>query len=48
MKLKEGKFRLDVRKKFFILRVVEFWNRLPREAVDTTSWEVFKNRLDEF
>jgi len=23
------------------------WNRLPREAVDAPSWEVFKVRLDE-
>ncbi|KFM04772.1 hypothetical protein AS27_09222, partial [Aptenodytes forsteri] len=45
-KLKEGRFRLDIRKKVFTVGVVRHWNRLPREAVDAPSLEVFEARLD--
>ncbi|KFW74507.1 hypothetical protein N305_14128, partial [Manacus vitellinus] len=45
-KLKEGRFRLDIRKKFFTLRAVRYWNRLTREAVDTPSLAAFMARLD--
>jgi len=45
-KLKEGRFRLDVRKKFFTQRAVRHWHRLPREAVDAPSLEAFQTRLD--
>jgi len=35
-----------MRKNFFPLRVTEHWNRLPREAVESPSLEIFKTRLD--
>ncbi|KFZ47550.1 hypothetical protein N321_02668, partial [Antrostomus carolinensis] len=46
-KLEEGRFRLDIRKKLFPVRLLRHWNRFPKEVVDAPSLEVFKARLDE-
>lgn len=44
-KLKEGRFTLGIRKKFFIQRVVGHWNRLAKDTVDALSMG-FEARLN--
>jgi len=46
-KVKHRKFRLNMRKNFFTLRVMEHWNRLPRAVLESPSLEIFKTHLDE-
>jgi len=45
-KLREGRFRLDIRKQCFVMRVVKHWNGFPREVVDAPSLETCKARVD--
>ena len=46
-KLKQRKLQLNRRKNFFPLRVPEPWPRLPREAVESPSLEIFQTHLDK-
>ncbi|KFZ51614.1 hypothetical protein N321_06142, partial [Antrostomus carolinensis] len=45
-KMCQGRFRLDIRKRFFTQRVVEHWNRLPREVLTAPSSIIFKKHLN--
>ncbi|KAK4832266.1 hypothetical protein QYF61_021665 [Mycteria americana] len=47
MKLRQGKFRLDFRKRFFTEEVIGYWNRLSREVVMAPSLSEFKEHLDD-
>jgi len=41
LKLCQGRFRLDIMKNLFAERVIKRWGRLPREAAESPSLEVF-------
>ena len=45
-KLRQGRFWLDIRRKFFTQRMVTPWSRLPRDVVVDPSLDAFKARLD--
>ena len=45
--MKEVRFGLDMRKKFFTMKFVRNRNRLARDVVDVLFPEVFKARLDK-
>ena len=46
LKLRQGRIRLDIRRKFSTQRVGTHWNRLPKEVVDVPCLDAFKARLD--
>ncbi|KAJ7409040.1 hypothetical protein WISP_116894 [Willisornis vidua] len=47
LKMCQERFNLNIRKRFFTQRVIEFWNRLLREVVTEPSLTEFKKCLDD-
>lgn len=43
----KNRFRLDMRKESFTVRMLRHWDNLPMEVVDTRSLEVFMVSLAE-
>ena len=46
LKLKEARYRLNIRKTFLTVRAVQQWNKLPRELVSAPILDAFKKNLD--
>ena len=47
LKLRQGRFRSDIRKNFFTERAVKHWNRLPSDGVGPPSLKGFKRCVDD-
>ena len=45
-KLRQGRFRLDIRRNFFTQRVVTHWNRFSRGTVDASTLKTLNARVD--
>lgn len=46
IKLQQGRFRQEVRKNFFLKRVLKHWSRLPKRVPGSSSLEVFKRCIE--
>ena len=42
----QGRFTLDIKRNFISERMMKYWNRLPREVVESLSLELVKETVD--
>lgn len=45
--MKDRKFRLNIGKKFLTVRVVRYWDRLPRKVMYSSTLVGIKARVDK-
>jgi len=48
LKLEHKKFHTNMWKNFFMIRMMEHWNSLPRDTVEFPSMEIFKTQLSAY
>ena len=47
-KIEKQHCRLNLRKEFFAIRVIDKWNSLPGHVVESQSTNMFKTALEKF
>lgn len=46
IKLHQGRLRLNMRRNFYIKRLIRDWSRLPREDIKLSFLDVYNSHLD--
>jgi len=46
LKLERSKFHTNTQMHLFTIRVMEHWNRVPREVVESSSTEIFETHMN--
>ena len=47
-KIYKERVETEIRRKFFSNRIVDRWNELPQEVINSKTVDTFKNRLDKY
>lgn len=48
LKLNKQRFNTDLRKNYFNIRVVDYWNKLPASVVQAKTIPAFKSKVDKY